>query len=607
MHVLSSLASDATIICSHRKLLKEAKQLYMLKAYGAPTPIEASLKMISSKSPWVLRLTSSAHRFVAHNQRRSKAFVRRIDKNNEVYYTIANKRPPQSPDAIPVRDDFFEMPDLLLDLDADGSRFVRPVDEADDERLERKWDVNEKRLAVQDHLKELQKQIAESRRKADDILSNPANIWRLSSHDILSAALRGTSRVVNEAHSVTIIPEASRGSAEPALRQDSKLIETLCRENGIPPHAMQDDRILLEWMWLRYKTLKRSRTNRSEEPLSPSQLSDALKDQTTIIGIRRLVFHSIRLAETAKAYFPKQKGADDSTPDVSHEIRNACLNVLAQNSERATAHLEILSFIGNLAVRLSLHDRNVGPELTGLALRLSAAVGVTGAISDWLHRGFVDNTWQQYAAPSSDVAEALKTIIQHLSSARKGGLYAVGDRELLFQLLTGIDEQPTLSSYSFRSLSLFYLGEQSKVSTDVAYGMYESYITLLGHLGAVRTLWKEWQVSRPVVVRFLKPNDDVQRLEALYEASLRSALHVAAPLGTRDMPDMELGECMALDFHLISAQDTNSWFANGREMTTSNKSDNDVSSKLPSFNLPLDEWTSKLDETIRQNAQPVQR
>ncbi|KAL6910625.1 hypothetical protein GGI43DRAFT_17672 [Trichoderma evansii] len=548
--------------------------------------------MISSRSPWGLRLASSSHRFVAHNQRRSKAFVRRIDKNNEVYYTISNKRPPKSPDSIPVRDDFFEMPDLLLDLDAEDSRFVRPVDEADDLRLERKWDVNPKRLAVQDQLKELQTQISESRRKADDILSNPTNIWRLSPQDILSAALRGTPTVVDEIHPPMMTPEASRDSKELALGNDSRLLETLCRENGIPSHALRDDRVLLEWMWLRYKNLKRSMENRSEEPLSPAQLSDALKDQTSILGIRRLVFHSLRSVEVAKTYFPKQKGGNNG-PNVPHEIRNACLRAIAEQPEKAAAHLETLSFLGNLAARLSGH---IGPTLTGLALRLSAEAGVVGAISEWLRRGFADNTWEINRASSTDVAETLKTFIQQLSR----GLYAVHDRQLLFQLFTGI-EHDSLSNDSFRSLPLYYLSEQSKVSTDEAYDMYASYIMLLGHLGAVRTLWKEWYASRPIVERFLKPDGSSQRLEALYEASLRSALHVAAPMNTQGFPDMELNECVALDYHSIGAQDTTSWFASGAELAGPIESNGSASPELPSFNLPLDEWTTRIYHILRQN------
>lgn len=484
------------------------------------------------------------------------------------------------------------MPDLLLDLDAEDSRFVRPVDEADDLRLERKWDVNTKRLAVQDQLKVLQAQISESRRKADDILSNPTNIWRLSPHDILSAALRSTPAVVGEIHPPTMTPETSRGSKELALGQDSRLIEILCRENGIPSHALQDNRVLLEWMWLRYKNLKRSMENRSEEPLSPAQLSDALKDQTSIIGIRRLVFHSLGSVEVSKTYFPRQKGANNG-PNVSNEIRNACLRILAQQSEKATTHLEILSFIGNLAARVS---GNTGPALTGLALRLSAEAGVVGAISEWLRRGFVDKAWERHRASSTDVAETFKTLIQQLSS----GLYSTHDRQLLFQLLTGI-EHDSLSNDSFRSLPLYYLSEQSKVSTDEAYNMYESYIMLLGHLGAVRTLWKEWYASRPIVERFLKPDGDAQRLEALYEASLRSALHVAAPMDTQGFPDMELNECVALDYHSIGAQDTTSWFASGAETARPNESHGNHSPELPSFNLPLDEWTTRIYHILRQN------
>jgi hypothetical protein len=172
---------------------------------------------------------------------------------------------------------------------------------------------------------------------------------------------------------------------------------------------------------------------------------------------------------------------------------------------------------------------------------------------------------------------------------------------LLFQLLTGI-EHDSLSDDSFRSLPLFYLGEQSKVSTDEAYDMYESYIMLLGHLGAVRTLWKEWYASRPIVQRFLKPDGSAERLESLYEASLRSALHVAAPMDTQGFPDMELNECVALDYHSIGAQDTASWFTSGAETVKLNEFNGNASPELPSFNLPFDEWTGRIDHIIRQNA-----
>ncbi|KAM6477874.1 hypothetical protein HDV62DRAFT_198171 [Trichoderma sp. SZMC 28011] len=564
--------------------------------------------MIRSRWPWTLRLTSSAHQSVAHNQKRCKAFVRRLDKNNEVYYTISNKRPPKSPESIPVRDDFFEMPDLLLDLDADGSRFVRQVDEADEERLERKWDVNPKRLNVQHQLKQLRDQIEESRKKADDILSNPANIWRLNSHDILSAALRCPPGTVNQIDISTITSEAPSTLNRLVLRQDPRFLETLCRENGIPPHALQDDQVLLEWMLLRFKSLKRSITNRSEEPLSPSELTSALQSSTSITDIRRLVFHALSSAETAQIYFPKTKAANDdskNTLNVAREIRNACLNVLNEHPERAVVHLEILGFIGNLAARLSSHGVAIPPALAGLALRLSAAAGLTGATSEWLHRGFVNRMWEKHSASSNDVAEALTAFTQHLGNPGQGGLYAVHDRQLLLQLLTGIDENHALSSDSLRSLPLFYLGEQSQVPTDRAYEMYESYMTLLGYLGAVRTIWKEWHVSRPIVTRFLKPNDGIQRLKHLYETSLLSALRVAAPLETRCPPDTELGECIAQDYHSIAAQDTNSWHATATETARSSKSTNTSSSGLPSFDLPLDEWIAKLDDADRQRPSPA--
>ncbi|KAK1250919.1 hypothetical protein MKX07_005474 [Trichoderma sp. CBMAI-0711] len=563
--------------------------------------------MILSKSIWTLRLTTSAQRSVARNQKRCRAFVRRLDKNNEVYYTIANKRPPKSPDAIPVRDDFFEMPDLLLDLDAEESPFVRQVDESDERRLKRKWDVHPRRTQAQKQLEELRQQIAESRRKADEILSNPENIWRLNSHDVLSAALRCQPTAID---GVEVPAPTSGSSSTPERsisRQDPAFLETLCRENGIPPHALQDDQVLLEWMILRYKSLHRSITNRSEPPSSPSELTAALKDQTSITGIRRLVFHSLSSEGAAKTYFLNRKHpGNDSTITEEHvprAIRNACFQVLDQHPDKAAAHQEILGFLGNLGARLSLDGIALPPALIGLALRLSASAGIIQATSEWLHRGFEIRTWEKRASSSNDVGGALKAFTQHLSGQGIGGLYTVHDRRMLLQLLTGIDEHHSLSSESFRSLSLFHLGEQSKVPTAQAYGMYKSYITLLGHLGALRTIWKEWHVSRSIVTRFLNPKDAGERLEHLYEASLQVALRVAASqqLETSCPPDMELGECVAMDYHSIGPQDGGFKVKDGRGTAGLSTTVTDESSlDLPSFDLPLDEWMTEIEGISRQ-------
>ncbi|KAL7817072.1 hypothetical protein V8C26DRAFT_399202 [Trichoderma gracile] len=562
--------------------------------------------MIPSRCIWTLRLTISAHRSVARNQKRCRAFVRRLDKNNEVYYTIANKRPPKAPDAIPVRDDFFEMPDLLLDLDAEESPFVRQADEADERRLERKWDVNPRRAHAQKQLEELREQIAESRRKADEILSNPANIWRLNSHDVVSAALRCQPTAIDGIEFPTPSSGSSSTPENSISRQDPAFLETLCRENGIPPHALQDDQVLCEWMILRYKSLHRTIINRSEQPLTPSELTAALKDQTSITGIRRLVFQSLSPEGAAKTYFLNRKDPSNASTiteeHVPRAIRNACFQILDQHPDKAAAHLEILGFLGNLAARLSLDKIALPPALIGLALRLSTSAGIVQAASEWLHRGFEIRTWEKRASSSNDVGGALKAFTQQLSGQGNGGLYTLHDRQLLLQLLTGIDEHHSLSSESFRSLSLFHLGEQSKVPTAQAYGMYKSYITLLGHLGALRTIWKEWHVSRPIVTRFLNPRDASERLAHLYEESLQIARRVAAsqPPETSCPPDMELGECVALDYHSIGLQDVDTVLADGRATTGSSTVTDESSLDLPSFDLPLDEWMMRIEGISRQ-------
>ncbi|PTB79431.1 hypothetical protein M440DRAFT_1398705 [Trichoderma longibrachiatum ATCC 18648] len=567
--------------------------------------------MIPSRCAWTLRLTTPAHRSVARNQKRSRTFVRRLDRNNEVYYTIANKRPPKSPDALPVRDDFFEMPDLLLDLDAEESPFVRQADEADERRWERKWDVNPRRTQAQKQLEGLREQLAESRRKADEILSNPANVWRLSSHDVLSAALRCQPGTVNDADLTAAVSELSSPPETLASRQDPGFLETLCRENGIPLHALQDDQVLLEWMILRYKSLQRTIINRSEQPPSPLELTAALKDQKSITGVRRLVFQTLGSEGAAKTYFlNRKKPTQESTITDDHvprALRNALFRVLDQHPDKAAAHLEILGFLGNLAARLSLDNIALPPALIGLALRLSASAGIVQAASDWLHRGFEIRTWERRAASSNDVEEALNAFTEHMSGQGSGGLYTTHDRQMLLQLLTGIDEHHSLSSESFRSLSLFHLDDQSPISTAQAYGLYARYITLLGHLGALRTLWKEWHASRPIVTPFLNPRHASERLVSLYEGSLRIALRVAASQPeTSCPPDMELGECVALDYHSIGLQDAGSGIVDEGATTELDAFTNESPLDLPSFDLPLDEWMMKVEGFILQRPPPSQ-
>lgn len=218
-------------------------------------------------------IRSAAHRAsrsvtIPTHQRRSKTFERRVDKNNEVYYTLI-KQADRGIKKNPKKDDvaygeFFDMPNLLLDLDADGRDEVRSFDETvDEEAMIAKWVQDPKRKAVKDTLKKLEEQVQVSRLKAEAILNDRTNIWRITWSDILSASLHG------------------------APKNDTTL-QMLRKENGIPVHTVDDNALFLKWLLLRRQNLVSHIKQFETGPLAHRKFCKAMESQTTLTGVRRL-------------------------------------------------------------------------------------------------------------------------------------------------------------------------------------------------------------------------------------------------------------------------------------------------------------------------------
>ncbi|POR34107.1 Uncharacterized protein TPAR_05750 [Tolypocladium paradoxum] len=510
------------------------------------------------------------------HQRRFKTFVRRVDKNDEVYYTLARKGPSPDPNSS-VQYDFFEMPDLLLDLDAEGTRNVRSFEDEDEQRMKGKWAVVPKRTAVRARLKRFEEQVYESRRKTHEILSQPTNIWRITSRDILSAALRGAP--VGSA--ATQPPNET-----PRLQQGSDILQHIRIENGIPPHAAEQDEQLLRWMILRRKSLEQSRQKRQEAAPTPMQLAEALRQQTSIMGVRRLVFQCLA-AGTSIAGFKAQSG---SKPDLPLAIREACERVLRREPGDRTSILETLTFVGNLSERLSRLDASVGAPLCGLGLKLSAEAGLLETTSEWLYRGHDANLWSSDAEAPKDVLSTLNSLRYMLGNEQETELHDVHNRQLLFQLLTGIDENDAISPDSFRALATLYLKDDSHMPAQHAFEIYESYISLLGQLGATRMLWKEWRLSAPQVRR--RFND---RLAAVFQDAVRQLAHVIAALDGETRSDLGLDECATLDYHAIEMQDWHHAAGASRE-------DLEIGDVASALDLPLEGWMKQVEQLQSRRA-----
>ncbi|KND95152.1 hypothetical protein TOPH_00568 [Tolypocladium ophioglossoides CBS 100239] len=505
------------------------------------------------------------------HQRRFKTFVRRVDKNQEVYYTLARKGLSPDPNS-PVQYDFFEMPDLLLDLDAEGTRNVRSFEDDDERHMKGKWAVVPKRTAVRARLKQFEEQVYESRRRAHEILSQPTNIWRITSHDIVSAALRGAS----------VESQATQASNEtPGLQKEPDIFEKLRIENGIPPHATEEDEQLLRWMILRRKSLEQSRQKREEAAPTPLQLAEALEQQMSITGVRRLVFQCLA-AGTSIASFKSPSGFK---PGLPLTIREACERVLRQYPGDRTSILETLIFIGNLSERLSRLNTSAGAALCGLGLKLSSGTGLLETTSEWLYRGYDTNSWSNDVKASKDVLSTLSSLRSTLSNEQEPRLHQVHSRQLLFQLLTGIDENDAISPDSFRALATLHLNDDSHIPAQQAFEIYESYILLLGQLGATRMLWKEWRLSAPQARKRL--ND---RIVAIFGKAVRESAHVIAASNGETRSDLNLDECATRDYHAIEMQAASTL----RHAAGAPKEDLEIGDVASALDLPLEGWMKQV-------------
>lgn len=484
-------------------------------------------------------------------QRRFKTFVRHVDKNNQVYYTLANRRPRPDP-ASPAQHEFFSMPDLLLDLDAEGTVGVRPFDEeADERRLKEKWPAEPlKRAAVKARVKQFEEQVYESRRRARQLWSQPTNIWRITPHDVLSAALRGA-----PSSDESVQSGAAEAVSGPVA--GTSVLAQLRIENGIPPHALDEDQQLLRWMLLRQHSLQHSRESRDEAAPTPTQLTEALRKQSSIMEIRRLIFQCLVAGTSVDGF----SSLGRSKPNLSLEVRQACERALDEDPTPGRQNLEALTAIGNLAARLATLGTDIGASLYGLGLRLAAEAGLPETLSEWFHRGYEAQIWIVDAGSSKDVISSLSAINSILADQQHAAMNSIPQRQLIFQLLTGIDENDALSPESFRGLVMLYLQQGTPGHAPSSLAAYLSYVSLLGHLGAARTLWKEWRLSAPqarALAGTQKTKGDA--IDVAFAEAVRCASRVIAAGDGETAPDLSLDECARLDYHAIEMHDTGAWY-----------------------------------------------
>ena len=503
--------------------------------------------------PWsgaVLRTSQlrAAKLRAATNQKRWYPINQKFDRRGSQYYVRSGSK--NTPRAVKSS---FQINNLLLDLDAEGSKNVRPYTGKDHDRIQLIHGEDPRTSRVAAKIRSFQSQLKESRGKTNLIFEHSSNPWRLTPHSVLSAALLGAPGQPDSQLSLSRGLDGSNGS---------RSLHLLASENGISPQVAQDDTLFLEWMFRCFHQLQ---TSDNLEPSTDSDLKHAIQAQDTITGIRRLASKGLYVTEGV------EKFGKDSESDLPKVLRDAIENLMPSQQGRLHFALEAGGLIGNIVEGLLRKDMGVGPHICGLGLRLSAEVGAVEDTAEYLDRGFQEDLWTTSRQVAEDATAALSAFIEILANNRERVFHTVPSRQELFQLITGIEENDKTHLQSLRTLAL----DAPKPWNHC----YTAYISILGRLGAIRTIWKEWHTS----ARSQEFGTDTRN--QIFENAIRTALEVAEipPAEARDT--MTLGECVTLDYHSIDAQQHIDWTRTNKVNTSEA-----IGDLVAELRLPVGQW-----------------
>ncbi|KAI8677124.1 hypothetical protein LRP88_09851 [Fusarium phalaenopsidis] len=559
------------------------------------------MRTAAARRPQVAKPTLNA----GAQQIRQKTFIKREDKSGEIYYAV-NRWGRAKPKKPPNRE-LFQINNLLLDLDDMDSRHVRTCTEDDEAQMLKHWSVDPKRQALRSRLEELLSEVDWSRRKVFEISMEPTSSWRPGSHDILSAALNGAPSSSSPGPPV----DSSNGqqgfanvlgTETPSQRQQSNTLHTICSKNGIPGHAKQDDELLLHWFQLRNQLAQSEQ--QTNKPPSPSQLASVLREQDTVIGIRRLVSQCLSSGLDATSFHQTLHNGRGRPPSsLSSEVRDACANILNGCQEKSATCHDLLAFLGNLSQRLSSSGVHIGEPLCGLGLRLSAQMGKPAATMEYLDIAFRDGHFGDEAL--CDVLDTLETYSHHLRVNSESRFLDMSDRQTLLSLLTGIrNDTHAAESHtahgSIRSVAIHFLRERrDDGATLLALEIYRAYIVLLGRLGAVASLWQEWRLSGAELEGLIRNGNLLMpkgQTEEIVVESFRNAigasLSVVALRDDAASTDLDLAGCATRDLEAIEEQNQDAWLGYQQEAhPMRGLLDGDIRAAL---GLPLDGWMEGL-------------
>lgn len=363
-----------------------------------------------------------------------------------------------------------DVPDVLLDLDAEDSPYVRPYDVVKDWQLgESIWGYDPNVDGASKEAKQIKETLSKQRRNVERLQASPFPRAQLSDHDILSVALR-----VQPIDGDDPLEDKRLEGIPSRLRSD-------CVRNGVPLFILRrDTNTVLPFMLSR----RRDALAALQDPsfCKKSDESDATVFKQTISACKTLE----EVRKLVSCIDNPISGVKLGPASIDH-VHKTLVELLHDSGDSSAVLEANLKFVSNLTIKRLTRGQPLNRSMTLFGLQLSSKLGLLPSIVQYLQicksMGFMGQSSTSLENTRIQVARAI------LQALQAGQATARGTRLQLFTLLTG---QNSLPDGSKTRTSLLGLDKTDRTTRPE---IYQLRVQLLAELGAVRSLWLQYHDS----------------------------------------------------------------------------------------------------------------
>ncbi|OTB06909.1 hypothetical protein M426DRAFT_318619 [Hypoxylon sp. CI-4A] len=387
----------------------------------------------------------------------------------------------------------FEASGLVLDLDAEDNRYVRPYDqdvdgEPTNPHMHRRRQLYPANYLASQFEKESQTLEKHFRITAADKFSP----WRISDYDVLSAVLENSFSTEAE--------DISTNDTETTFGFEK---DSVFKWNGIPSHVQTSSKAAIAYMLRRQQVAQNLQPDSEDRDL----LKAALSGGHSFDIIERLVSNLIQ------------------TPQGSELVSVETLTLgrlCAKQTEVPPTRM--LAFLNNVVMNLKSQDLPVSPEMLWCAYKASLQSGAFTVAQSYAKAWCNANAMLFRKNETIQALELLSESIATSNPTEARSYFDEPTHQLLaiYSHLVGQTPGDSTTQLSIRDMVMINTSEKA----------YARYMSCLAQLGSFRTMWYVWHKPRPTAYEedSFGPNPSDETNESS---------GILAPSNTEDIPNDE--------------------------------------------------------------------